>query len=103
MPKERMRWAELLDVLTDSDRSREIVVERATETERLALFLLRREGWSAQAAPKIQKHYDIELVKPERKSPRRFATSGRKFISDKSKNFSIFCLIRTRKIFRKAF
>jgi len=64
MSKERMRWAELLDVLTDSDRSREIVVKRATETERLALFLLRRDGWTAQAAQKPQKDYDIELAKP---------------------------------------
>lgn len=64
MSKERMRWAELLDVLTDSDRSREIVVERATETERLALFLLRRDGWTAHSAPKSQKQYDIELIKP---------------------------------------
>lgn len=61
-----MRWAELLDVLTDSDRSREITVERATETERLALFLLRRDGWTARVADsKPQKHYDLELFKPE--------------------------------------
>ncbi len=64
MPKERMRWAELLDVLTDSDRRREVAVERATETERMALFLLRREGWSAQMTPKIVKEYDIEILKP---------------------------------------
>lgn len=64
MPKERMRWAELLDVLTDSDRKREVVVERATETERMALFLLRREGWSAQITPKDVKEYDIEIFKP---------------------------------------
>ncbi|MBA2735727.1 MAG: ParA family protein [Pyrinomonadaceae bacterium] len=59
-----MRWAELLDVLTDSDRRREVAVERATETERMALFLLRREGWSAQMTPKIVKEYDIEILKP---------------------------------------
>lgn len=59
-----MRWAELLDVLTDSDRRREVVVERATETERMALFLLRRAGWSAQISPKDTKEYDIEIVKP---------------------------------------
>lgn len=68
MPKERMRWAELLDVLTDSDRKREVVVERATETERMALFLLRREGWSAQISAKEIKEYDIEIVKPGAKS-----------------------------------
>ena len=68
MPPERMRWAELLDVLTDSDRKREIVVERATETERMALFLLRREGWSAQITPKETKEYDIEVSKPGAKS-----------------------------------
>ncbi len=33
-----MCWAELLDVLTDTDCKRKIVVKRATETERLALF-----------------------------------------------------------------
>ena len=59
-----MRWAELLDVLTDSDRKREVVVERASETERMALFLLRREGWSAQIKPKAVKEYDIEIFKP---------------------------------------
>jgi len=64
MPKERMRWAELLDVLTDSDRRREVAVERATETERMALFLLRREGWSAQMTQKEVKEYDIEIFKP---------------------------------------
>ncbi len=63
-----MRWAELLDVLTDSNRNREVMLERATETERLALFLLRREGWSAQAAPKTQRHYDIEIFKPGAKA-----------------------------------
>ncbi len=62
-----MRWAELLDVLTDSDRKREVVVERATETERMALFLLRREKWSAQVTPKDFKDYDIEIFKPGEK------------------------------------
>ena len=59
-----MRWAELLDVLTDSDRKREVVLERATETERMALFLLRREGWSAQVSAKEIKEYDVEVSKP---------------------------------------
>lgn len=59
-----MRWAELLDVLTDSDRKREVVLERATETERMALFLLRREGWSAQASARDIKDYDLEIFKP---------------------------------------
>jgi len=64
MSRERIRWAELLDVLTDSDRKREVVLERATETERMALFLLRREKWSAQVSPKDVKEYDIEVSKP---------------------------------------
>lgn len=68
MPQNRMRWAELLDVLTDSDRKREVVLERATEMERMALFLLRREGWSAQITPKDVKEYDIEIFKPGAKS-----------------------------------
>ena len=63
-----MRWAELLDVLTDSDRKREVVVERATETERMALFLLRREKWSAQVTPKDVKEYDVEIFKPGEKA-----------------------------------
>lgn len=62
-----MRWAELLDVLTDSDRNREVVLERATETERMALFLLRREGWSAQVASNAHKNFDLELFKPGEK------------------------------------
>lgn len=64
MPRKRMRWAELLDVLTDSERKRKIVLPRATETERLALFLLRREGFSAQSSPDEQKNFDVELFKP---------------------------------------
>lgn len=64
MPQERMRWAELLDVLTDSDRKRKVVIERATETERMALFLLRRDKWSAQITPKDVREYDIEVSKP---------------------------------------
>ncbi len=59
-----MRWAELLDVLTESDRKREVVVERATEAERMALFLLRREGWAAQIAPRDSRHFSIEVAKP---------------------------------------
>jgi len=59
-----MRWTELLDVLTDSDRTRKVVLERATETERMALFLLRREHWSAQSAPREIKEYDVEISKP---------------------------------------
>ena len=62
-----MRWAELLDVLADSDRKREVVLERATETERMALFLLRREGWSAQVSPRDVKEYDLEIFRPGEK------------------------------------
>ncbi len=68
MSRERIRWAELLDVLTDSDRKREVVLERATETERMALFLLRREKWSAVVSPKEVKEYDIEISKPGAKA-----------------------------------
>lgn len=59
-----MRWADLLDVLTDTDRKREVVLERATETERMALFLLRREGWAAQIAPRDVRDYAFEMVRP---------------------------------------
>ena len=68
MSREKIRWAELLDVLTDSDRKREVVLERATETERMALFLLRREKWSALVSPKVVKEYDIEIFKPGAKA-----------------------------------
>ncbi|MCD9189074.1 MAG: AAA family ATPase [Pyrinomonadaceae bacterium] len=67
MPQKGMRWAELLDVLTDSDRKREVVIERATEMERMALFLLRREGFSAKVTLKTLKEYDIEASKPGEK------------------------------------
>ena len=59
-----MSWAELLDVLTDSDRRRNTILEKPSEIERMALFLLRREGFSAQLAAQTQKNYDIELYKP---------------------------------------
>ncbi len=59
-----MRWTELIDVLTDTERTRKIELRRATETERLALFLLRREGFSAQISSNEQKHFNIELFKP---------------------------------------
>lgn len=63
MTQKRMRWTELIDVLTDSERSRKIVLPRATETERLALFLLRREGFSAKISPDEQRNFDLELFK----------------------------------------
>jgi hypothetical protein len=34
MPKERVSWAEMLNVLTNSEPKRKIAVERATETDR---------------------------------------------------------------------
>ncbi|MCU0238485.1 MAG: AAA family ATPase [Pyrinomonadaceae bacterium] len=58
-PPKRLSWAEMLDVLTESDRKRQTVIERATETERMVLFLLRREGWSAQVSPNDVKDYDV--------------------------------------------
>ncbi len=64
MTQKRVRWTELIDDLTDSERNRKIVLPRATETERLALFLLRREGFSAQVSLDAQKQFDIELYKP---------------------------------------
>ncbi len=63
-PKNRVSWAEMLDVLTDSNRRRNTILEKPSEIERMALFLLRREGFSAQLAPQGQKNYDVELYKP---------------------------------------
>lgn len=54
----------MLDVLTDSDRRRNTILQKPSELERMALFLLRREGFSAQLAPQTQKNYDLELVRP---------------------------------------
>lgn len=62
--KSRISWAEMLDVLTDSDRRRNTILEKPSETERMALYLLRREGFSAQLASQNQKAYDLELYKP---------------------------------------
>ena len=62
-----MRWTDLLDVLTESDRKRNIVLERATESERMALFLLRRAGFLAQASQKETKEFDIKAVRGEEK------------------------------------
>lgn len=62
--KSRISWAEMLDVLTDSDRRRNTILEKPSEIERMALFLLRREGFSAQLAAQTQKKYDLELYKP---------------------------------------
>ncbi len=63
IPPKRIRWADLLDDLTDTDRNRSIVIERTTETERMAVFLLRRENWSVRAVPGTQKDYNLELFK----------------------------------------
>lgn len=70
MERNQISWAKFLDILTDSDRRRRgaNVIQRATETERMALFLFRREGWSAQISPKEQKNYHIELYKPNQKT-----------------------------------
>jgi chromosome partitioning protein len=59
----RLSWTEMLDILTNSEKKRKTVVERATETERTALFLLRREGWSAKISSDYIKHCKIELSK----------------------------------------
>lgn len=56
-----MSWAEMLDVLTDSDRRRNTILEKPSEIERMALFLLRREGFSGQLAPQTQQNYDLEV------------------------------------------
>lgn len=63
MPSKRISWAEMLDVLTESEKRRVPVIERATETERLVLFLLRREGWAAKVTSSDIKDYNIELTK----------------------------------------
>jgi chromosome partitioning protein len=64
MSKSRISWADMLDVLTDSERRRNTILEKPSEIERMALFLLRREGFSAQLAPQTQKNFDLELFRP---------------------------------------
>jgi ATPases involved in chromosome partitioning len=64
MSKDRLSWAELLDVLTDTDRRRNTILQKPSEVERMALFLFRREGFSAQLAPQTQNNYDLELFRP---------------------------------------
>lgn len=64
----QISWTKFLDVLTEpgtaAANNKRVVIERATETERLALFLLRREGWSAQLVKNREKEFEIELYNP---------------------------------------
>lgn len=102
MEKKQISWTKFLDILTENDRKRRTkVIPRATETERMAIFLLRREGWSAQFSPKEQKNYHIELSNSDQRAA-VFVTNQRdkvdlgqiekffQFIdhSNESKNFS---------------
>ena len=41
------------------------MIERTTETERMAIFLLRREDWSVKAVSGAQKNYNLDLFKFE--------------------------------------
>ncbi|MEZ5427625.1 MAG: ParA family protein [Pyrinomonadaceae bacterium] len=61
--QQRVSWPNFLDVLTDSGKTRRVVVEKATETERMAVFLLRRAGWTAQIVKAKKKHFEIEIQK----------------------------------------
>jgi chromosome partitioning protein len=63
--QQRVTWPKFLDVLTDSGKKKRIVVEKATETERLAIFLLRREGWAAQIVKNKRKDFEIEIHKTD--------------------------------------
>jgi chromosome partitioning protein len=68
--KKRISWAELLDDLTDSDRrsQRNRVLEMPSETQRMVLFLFRREGYTAQLASQAQKDYDLEISKSDQRT-----------------------------------
>lgn len=102
MPQKKgMRWAELLDVLTDSDRKREVVIERATEMERMALFLLRREGFSAQVTPKNIKEYDIDASKPGEKVAVKVRNQRAKVHLGQIEKFLDFLSFDTAKNFRE--
>lgn len=41
------------------------MIERTTETERMAIFLLRRDDWSVKAVSGAQKNYNLDLYKFE--------------------------------------
>lgn len=108
-PQKNISWTKFLDVLTETDSTNEnkrIVVERATETERLALSLLRREGWSAKIVKDKQTAYEIELshgnrriavklrnqrVKVQLAQVEKFA----EFLSDQSARFTKGYIIST--------
>ncbi len=64
-PISRMSWAELLDVLTDSDRRKNLIPDKPSETESNAIFLLEKEGFTAQLAPQSQRNFDLELHKTD--------------------------------------
>lgn len=64
IPRKRVSWTEMLDILTDSERRKHTIIKRSTEFERTILFLLRREGWSAQINSSEEKNYELEIFKP---------------------------------------
>ncbi|NNE65051.1 MAG: ParA family protein [Pyrinomonadaceae bacterium] len=98
LPPKRIKWSELLDDLTDTDRNRSIVVKRATETERIAMFLLKRDNWSVRLNSSKQKPYNLELFKYGRQIAGRVLNHRRKvslsqiekfveFVSSESEEF----------------
>ncbi len=62
-----MSWAEMLDVLTDSDRRRNAVSQNPSTVENQALFLLRKEFSAARTGSQREKNFDLELYTPGEK------------------------------------
>lgn len=58
-------WAEMLDVLTDSERRENRILEKPSAIERVVLSALRRESLAAQLTIQTQNDYDLEIYEPD--------------------------------------
>lgn len=64
----RISWAEMLDVLTDSERRGNTILDKPSAVEREVLSVLRRENLAAQFAIPTQSDYDLEIYQPENRT-----------------------------------
>ncbi len=56
-------YNELLEKVTVTERQRKIAVPKSTETERMAIFQLRRNDWAVRPVM-IKKDFNLELFRP---------------------------------------
>ena len=61
-PKQTL-YNELLDKVTVTERQRKITVNKSTDTERMAIFQLRRDDWAVRPVM-IKKDFNLELFRP---------------------------------------